>query len=364
MVGDAPVRVRRGTVSVLFAFDAGRAIDLERARAHLQGTVESGLMAHKRRRAPTYFQFDPPPLRVLRPSEARAVAGCTLAPHVECAVFDFGGVSLRYDLSFEGPLEDLVPVSVALGEATDLAVAARRQAEALLGLIRPAVETPRLAEPVEDYLVVRVEDLDAPGGLDDLLQAHGTTLAQIVGSFETVPSAEEVEDLPSARASYGTDDLVVVDWNGALVVGRDMDDVVDVLEFANLQLLEMRFLDGGLDGSLDRAYEAIAAKKRRWPHVSEPAFERVARMQVDAAILFERVGNALKLLGDQWLARVYRLAARRFHLEEWNASILRKLDTLDSIYQKMFDRASARRMEILELLIVVLIVLSIVIPML
>jgi hypothetical protein len=43
---------------------------------------------------------------------------------------------------------------------------------------------------------------------------------------------------------------------------------------------------------------------------------RVAQMQVDSAMLFEGVNNALKLLGDQYLARVYRLASQRFHLEE------------------------------------------------
>jgi uncharacterized Rmd1/YagE family protein len=67
----------------------------------------------------------------------------------------------------------------------------------------------------------------------------------------------------------------------------------------------------------------------------------------------------LKLLGDQYLARVYRLASQRFHLEAWDASILRKLDTLDSIYGKMSDRATTRRMELLEWIIIVLITISI-----
>ena len=62
---------------------------------------------------------------------------------------------------------------------------------------------------------------------------------------------------------------------------------------------------------------------------------QISRMQLEGAILFERVSNAPKLLGDQFLARVYRLAAQRFHLSEWNASILRKLDTIEDFYQQM-----------------------------
>src|SRR5207247_803539 len=90
-----------------------------------------------------------------------------------------------------------------------------------------------------------------------------------------------------------------------------------------------------------------------------PDLRRLARLQLDGAILFEQVTNALKLVGDQYLARVYSLASRRFHLGEWDASITRKLQTIDSIYAKMADRAASRRMEILEWIIIVLIAVSI-----
>jgi uncharacterized Rmd1/YagE family protein len=61
---------------------------------------------------------------------------------------------------------------------------------------------------------------------------------------------------------------------------------------------------------------------------------------------------------------VYRLVSQRFHLEDWNASILRKLETLESIYGKMSDRAGTRRMELLEWIIIVLITISIVVSFL
>jgi uncharacterized Rmd1/YagE family protein len=59
---------------------------------------------------------------------------------------------------------------------------------------------------------------------------------------------------------------------------------------------------------------------------------------------------------------VYRLASLRFHVSDWDASILRKLQTLESIYQKMTDRASTRRMELLEWIIILLIAVSIALP--
>ena len=91
---------------------------------------------------------------------------------------------------------------------------------------------------------------------------------------------------------------------------------------------------------------------------------RVARMQVDAAIMFERITNTLKLLGDQYLARVYQLASQQFRLPEWNSTILHKLGTVDSIYQKLNDRAEAKRMEVLEWVIIILIAVSMLLPFL
>jgi uncharacterized Rmd1/YagE family protein len=83
---------------------------------------------------------------------------------------------------------------------------------------------------------------------------------------------------------------------------------------------------------------------------------------MDSAVLFEGVNNAIKLIGDQYLARVYRLAAKRFHLAERDEAIERKLRTLESLYDKMANEAAARRMEILEWIVIILIAVSIVIP--
>ncbi len=76
------------------------------------------------------------------------------------------------------------------------------------------------------------------------------------------------------------------------------------------------------------------------------------------------MNNALKLLGDQFLARLYRKTSERFHLAEWDATIIRKLETLNSIYGKIADRATSRRMEVLEWIIIILIAVSILLPLL
>jgi uncharacterized Rmd1/YagE family protein len=71
------------------------------------------------------------------------------------------------------------------------------------------------------------------------------------------------------------------------------------------------------------------------------------------------VTNALKLLGDQYLARVYRASSQRYRLNEWNATLLRKLETIETIYDKVQDESNGLRMEVLEWIIVLLIAFEI-----
>ena len=74
--------------------------------------------------------------------------------------------------------------------------------------------------------------------------------------------------------------------------------------------------------------------------------------------------NALKLIGEQYLTRIYQLVSRRFHLAEWDASITRKLQTVEGIYEKVTARTATRRMELLEWIIIALIVIEILLPFL
>jgi hypothetical protein len=237
----------------------------------------------------------------------------------------------------------------------------------LLETIGAAVQKPRVDETVEDYVIFRFAAPTRRGEAEERCLARAGDIARLLRGERVELSEQEISEALSARVSFGTVDLAVIDWNGAVLFDDEPEDVVAVLEFANLHLAEMRFLDKQLDRALDQAYDALVV--RRWPSLRIPgAFEReisrISRLQVDAALLFERVTNGLKLYNDQYLARVYRQASNRLRLAEWNSSILRKLDTLDGIYQKLIDRAEARRLEFLEWIVIILIAISMILPFL
>jgi uncharacterized Rmd1/YagE family protein len=72
----------------------------------------------------------------------------------------------------------------------------------------------------------------------------------------------------------------------------------------------------------------------------------------------------VKLVGDRFLGRVYQAAAQRFHFADWDRSITRKLRVMEGIYEKLTDRTSARRFEVLEWIIILLIAFEVVMGLL
>jgi hypothetical protein len=358
--------IDKGTCYLLFAYDIARAIDLDEAERHVVAMKQREVLKH-RRRAPKYFEYRPPPLRVTQNADPIAIGNYCSGTSVDLVLYDFGAVSVVYSIPLGGSFSGLLTLSDDLYEAVSLLADSRKHVEQLLAVIRQAVSKPNITDFVEDYAIFQVEAFTVPHDVNDLCTRYAQDIAQILRAEPQFLSSQEVTDALAYRISFGVEDVTIVDWNAALIVDREGDDVRAVLEFANVELLEMRYLDRNLDDALDRSYEALTVRRgKALLRLGGFGADRhhVARMQVDSAILFEGVNNALKLLGDQYLSRVYRLVSQRFHLAEWDAGILRKLQTLESIYEKMSDRATNRRMEALEWIIIILIAISIILPFL
>jgi len=359
--GDAAGALRlSGMAHLVFVRDIGARIDLPAVRARL--AAESAVIG-RRHSAPAWFEFDPPPVRITQHDVPRP-AGTHVLPEIEIVLYEFGAASVSFAVPFTGTTEDLVELSCALTAEAALERLASERMQALLAELGDAVQNPRLDELVEDYLVLHVRERSPELLPAALVERHGPDLARILRAERLPLAAQEIEEALAVRVSYSTDDLALVDWNVALVFDRDADAVRSVLEFANVQLLEMRFLDRRLDQSLDRSWELLRTRRLRDRlRGPGPAMVHVAALQVDAALLYESVTNALKLLGDQYLARVWTQAGRRLRLPDWTAAIRHKLDTLDRIHGQFAERASALRLEALEWIVIALITLSIVLSM-
>ena len=352
--------IASGTCFALYGFEVAHAIDLDLAERVLASPERVRIKS--RRRAPAYFEYRPAPLRVTVTTEPCALGTWWTASTVEIVVYDFGAVSVGFAIPLVGPLDDIPALAELLSGSAILAAAARREVDQLVAALGAAAARPHVPGVVEDYAIYQVVALEEPCDPDELVAVYGELLGRVLRGENRPLSAQETSEATTLRLSFGPDDVTVIETDAAFVFDPEADDVRAVLELANIHLLEMRYLDQKLDEALDGAYEQLA--HRRGPRLSPAELRRLSRLQLDAAVLFEQVSNALKLIGDQYLVRVYRMAGERFHLAEWDASIGRKLQTLESIYQKVSDRAATRRMELLEWIIIVLIAVSILLPML
>jgi hypothetical protein len=359
----ADLTIARGTCYPLFAYDAAYAIDLDAAEHRVLAAKERQVVRSKRR-APAFFEYRPPPLRVTQEGTPLVVGHYRTGASVEVVLYDFGAVSVSYAIPLEGPFEALPRLAADLWGNEALLADSRDHVERLVRTLGDAAVRPHITDFVEDYSVFQIEAFREACDAAMLWTEYAGLVGQILRAAPASLSQQEVADAIASRLSFGTSDATFIDTDGALIFDPEGDDVRAVMEFANTQLLEMRYLDAQLDDALERAYGLVLRSRRfRMLPPYGPGSEQLAQLQLDSAILFERVTNALKLIGEQYLARLYGLVSRRFRIGDWDAAITRKLDTLESIYAKLSDRAAARRMETLEWIIIVLIAASIIISL-
>jgi len=354
-----------GTLHVYVAFDWGEELKLEQAQRLVPAEVHA---LPRRRRTPSSITYRPAPLRITLPNVPLYLSelGQTAAA-AEATIFDFAAVSLALHVPFTLPPAALTQLAGWLADSTPLIQAARAVLTPLHGRLLPAIHDPRWSDNLsEEYLVFHLNPTDSlvPA---KLLEGGAAWLASLARLEAGVLSDAEIHEAVRLHLSYSPSDLFVLDWAGAVLLDQECDETLQTIEFANLQLLEYRHIDDRLDTALagaSKLTEIVTHSRLPFWRSFHGPLRTLGELRVEANGLFERTGNALKLLGDQYLARVYRLAATRFHLKEWERNIKRKLDVAEGVYQVVSDQAATYRTEFLELIVIVLIMMEIILSIL
>ncbi|GJM18152.1 MAG: hypothetical protein DHS20C14_03650 [Phycisphaeraceae bacterium] len=358
-----PMRLA-GVCHAIFCFDVGLSIDLDALASRL-GDASRVRAVRVRRPSPAWFEYEPAPVGAHLAGDPVGVGAWQTEPGVDLRVYDFGAVAVRYRLGFDADPESLVALGVELYDHAGLLADARRHVAALVEASADAIERPHVSDHVEDYAVYAVDswgDGTTPG---DVVDRCRPALARLLQAEAGELAPDRAGRALANAIAYAPTDLAIIDWNAAVLFDHDPEDMLTVLTHANIELVEVRWLDAQLDELLDGAHALLARVNRRsiWPgSASSAELRRFAELQADSALLFEGVNNAIKLIGDQHLARVYDIASGALNLPQWDASVLRKLAVAESVYQKMSDRVSTHRLEVLEWIIIILILVSIVMP--
>jgi hypothetical protein len=192
---------------------------------------------------------------------------------------------------------------------------------------------------------------------------HGDAIAQLLrGEHERLSEQERAEVLRHS-VSYLASDLVIPTWNGSFVYDSEagVQGALEILEFANSQLLQFRYYDALLDRELEGIYAQL--QKPFWvQNWLGRGYSRAARhvhaLFIDVNELTDRTENALKIAGDVYAARLIALTGARLGLDHWKATVEDKLETLDDIYRFAVEQMAMIRGELMEFAVVLILVLE------
>jgi hypothetical protein len=371
MSEEAPRGVKRyaGRVIYIYAFDVAYEM-IRKPVQQLLGQPVAQFNVDTSRRNPRHLFFYRPQMVRLPPMERIGPNGPVRIERT-VKLLPVGALSITISVPFEvRSIEDLVAYhdlefsnGALTSEVRQLAEEARREMAPYF--LKPV---PHLAEE-EAYTVFCIDaPLMAQDGrplsAEDWLLQHRREVAALLTQESDVNqlSRQEADESTGRYLSYYDNDLAVLDWDAALIVQepKGLDEILYVLESANLQLAELEAYDRILDTALERSYRDLTQRPRR----SAEVMRELREIRIDLARFSDELSNITKFFGDWHLARIYQNISARFHLADWHRTIDEKLKTLDNLYQLLNQDRISRWMLTLEVTIVLLFVVDVVLLLL
>jgi len=349
--------ISSGFVTALYLFDVAEGIDLAALRASLGPDAAVARLDDKSRG--TRLEYTQPPVVV-----DGVVFQCQELDgfRVRVKFYDYGVISLMLSRTFSGSWGTLVELGQQLVESEPLETRTTDACRSIVNRIGQTLKKARSTFLSEDYLVFAVTSLESPASAAEVLQAHGREIAQLLRGDRPLSAQEQAVVLQNAF-SYFESDVVVPAWNAAFILDTETAALaaVEIIEFANSQLLELRYHDDMLERELTQLYAQL--QEPRWTNRLAARRHRRAALHVQALVidvneLTDRVGNAIKFVGDNYLARLLNGVAARLGIDNWRRNVNDKLQTLAEIHRFAVEQSNSTQANIMELAVVVILVIE------
>lgn len=350
--------------------DIADELDVKKLKKHLKKLKVRPLRLS--RFTPAYLNFAIPPVEmngnpwILRHGDYMINSGEADSKNDDIAVntnfkfYSLGSVTVRYEITVAGEnYGEIFTKSREIlnnynfGKKTDFLITEIRK------LIDKELEIKTYRGFLEDYDILWIQDNFNP----ETLEINKRSIAQFLRNETLLLSEYEQNEAYRYRFSYTSNDLTVIDWDRAVTISsKPDDDVWDVLEYVNLQSLELRYYDSELDKRLEEIYKF--AKKKQFSLIefyqTPRLLKKTLKIFIDFAEVEERINGFLKLTGDEYLSRVYQAAAIRLNIRGTQAEIKERLIDTRDLYEVLAHNSSAVRTEILEAIIIFLIAFEII----
>jgi hypothetical protein len=358
--------IKRGTILVYRVFDIAEEVDLRGVESVLRDPAGTARVTIARGRGNAVVIRNAPVRLNLGKVSFKLFDG-TVQAELQATVWDYGVLSLVFQIPIaEGTSwSSLVPQGAVFNGdipgIEELNQLAREKARELTHLFMPALKRVNEWDVFEDYTIYFLEEISGIEKAAQLLE-QGAVPELILGEPKERLSAKSRNGIREVSFQYSENDLAVIDWNSAIVIEPSgQRDIPQVLEFALTHLLEFRYYDDLLDRKLSDLYDSIELGKNTlfradFAKISHEANSRY----IEFSEFLERIDNSLKVVGDFYLAVIFRGAIRRFRIGDWQESLSGKMNLLARVSELLQGEVNTRRAHMYELIIIVLIAFEIV----
>ena len=358
------MEILEGSFRVMVLYDLAEQIELDRLRGIIGAEAPPRAPSFKHP-APDYVRFEHPPV-VEYPGPISLATGEQFDTRIQ--YFDYGVVCVELELRFETDWAGLVLSSSRWTSTPEIETRTSELLRTRLDQVRPALVQPYSGWLSEDYYVIHltkaVDESGTPLTAQAMLATQGYQIAKIVRGESLALSDGECHEALQACISYYPADLLVVGWIAAFVYDTPEGAVatIQLLEYANAQLLEFRHYDELLTKVLKDVYRMLEEKRGgltgRWRMARQA--EHLNAMRLDVIELTERSDNAIKFLSDMFYARAYRIASNKVGVADYRNLVEQKLRIAGDLYEFLVNSFHEARAFVLELMVVAILVIELI----
>jgi hypothetical protein len=334
-------------------YDIGREIDLdwlERALAQSYFTARTSFVRVKQK---SIMIEDPPLMIQMHPIRVER-DGRPFEFSVVARVYDIGAISFCFIFeNQDAHYSTLEEIAFLFAGQEGLSEFYVQYLKTLGEIIRPHIRNfainPDFFEDYTVYVTDRRDDSIDPVPL-------------LIGEKTSI-SPQIREEILRNSLSYSTDDMAILSWDSALLCGSESPtDIIDLIEFANVQVLELRYYDRELTREMEKMYDDIEHADRLSQFRRSRQYHAIMAKQMETyaeiSEIIEKVDNLIKVTEDVYYARVYATALKVLRSSLWSESVSRKINVIRENYSMLSDEVRIQHSNFLEWVIIILIALE------
>lgn len=351
------IKVKTGRILVYRVYDIGSEIDLDVVEALFQDKKLKERFKLERKNKSLIISRTPVSIQLgtieLQLGSKRVIADLT------AKVWHFGTLSLCFQIPIQQGCSwlELVESAAWLEKDGEIDEVSNIKAKEFQKDIAAAIQGPTSWAMNEDYVIYFIQEFEGLNSPAAQLMDKVDIPALILAETKEFLSDSMKKNILENRFQYSRDDLVVVDWNSALVLEPSGSmDVPLIIEFALNQLLEMRYYDDLLDQRLNTLYNEVVGKKRgMFSNKYSRLAAEASQIYLEISEIVENVENSFKTVGDFYLATIFRASSQRFRFDDWQRSIDDKLSNLAEVSKLLHSEVNESRNQMMEIIVILLI---------